>query len=393
MPWKESDTMSERMKFVARLLEGERMSDVCREFEISRKTGYKIFERYKKTGLEGLVNQSRSAKRRANQTPQNVVEAVLEVRLTHPTWGAPKIKDYLNKKHSPGVIPASSTIHAILARNELIKKQRRGKNLYRSKGTDLQEARQSNEVWCTDFKGQFKLKNDRYCYPLTLSDRYSRYLLMCEGLECIDELECISLFDQAFTEYGLPDRIHSDNGVPFGSKSHFGISRLSVRWLRLGISIQRSRPGKPQDNGSHERMHRTLKAEATKPPASNFLSQQEVFDDFRNTFNFERPHQAIAGKSPSELYKPSSKIFKPILEELDYPGDDYSLKVSKCGSINLPSFRIYVGTPFASENLGVKLIDEGIWRIRFMDHELGFFDNDTRKMQIGKNPFLNKSEN
>lgn len=388
MRWKESNAVSERMKFVARLLEGERMTDVCKDFGISRKTGYKIFDRYKNRGLDGLKDQSRAARQRPNQTPTSQIEVILKVRESHPTWGAPKIKAYLEKKHAAAKFPASSTIHAILARNDLILKKRNQKDQYRAKGTELTTASSPNDIWCADFKGQFKLGNNRYCYPLTASDRFSRFIIICEGLEAIDEQESIDLFDQAFAKYGLPNSILSDNGVPFASRSHYGLSKLSVHWLRLGIKLQRIRPGNPQENGSHERMHRTLKADVTRPPSSNFLAQQERFDGFKETYNFERPHQGIEDQCPAELYKVSERKFQPILDELEYPDDDYTLQVSKCGSIRSDDFRVYLGTPFAGENIGVTQVDDNIWQIKFMNYMMGFFDKENQKIQIPENPFL-----
>lgn len=394
MPWKECSTMTERMKFVSRLLDGERMTDLCKEFGVSRKTGYKIYERFQKTGFEGIRDQSKLPKTRPNQTEIAIERSIIKVRSEHPTWGAPKIKAYLEKRLHEKVIPARSTIHAILERNDLVKQRKRRILEYKSQGTDLTSANAPNKIWCTDFKGQFKLGNKQYCYPLTVTDQFSRYLIACEALENNREQACINIFDELFEEYGLPEVIKSDNGVPFASVSYFGLSSLSVYWLRLGIKLERIKPGHPEQNGSHERMHKTLKAEATIPPSPNILSQQERFDCFRNIFNSERPHQALEMKSPADVYQRSKKTYQSLLEPLEYKDDDFTLLVSNCGSIRkTDKFRIYLGVPFAGYNVGVRQIDEDIWRVRFMNYELGFFDSKHQKLEPSTNPFLIKTGN
>lgn len=384
--------MSERMKFVSRILDGEKMSDLCREFEISRKTGYKIYNRFRSEGIMGLEDKSRSARNRPNQTPRPVERSIIELRIEHPSWGAPKIKAYLERRFPKSTIPACSTIHAILHRQNLIKKKRRF-NTQKLTGTDFSPVNTANQLWCTDFKGQFKMRNKQYCYPLTISDQYSRYLIACEALENTKEDACIEIFDRVFQEYGLPNAIRSDNGVPFGTRSFFGLSRLNVYWLRLGIKLERIEPGCPEQNGRHERMHRTLKEETTKPPSSNLLSQQEKFDAFRETYNKERPHQALNMKSPADLYEASRKKFNPFLDPLEYPDHENTHQVSLCGSVHLKNKkRLYIGEPFGGQNVGIKRVEEDIWKITFMSYDLGFFDLDNPKIQLAPNPFLIRTE-
>jgi transposase InsO family protein len=393
MPWKESDAVSERMKFISRILEGERMTDLCREYGISRKTGYKIFARYEREGLSGLEDQSRAARHRPNETPGAIARAIVDLRNEHPTWGAPKIQERLKRLHSRWSIPAISTIHAILDRHQLVKRTKGRANSARATGTDLHAVKRPNDLWCTDFKGQFKMGNAQLCYPLTITDQYSRYLLACEGMEAIDEQACIEEFERVFEEVGVPSAIRSDNGVPFASSSFFGLSRLSVWWIRLGIRLERIKPGCPEQNGCHERMHRTLKAEATKPASQNLLSQQERFDAFRQVFNNERPHQALKMKCPQELYKPSRRAFKQILEPLEYPSNYQTYKVTRCGRITLsPHKRLYVGTPFAGENIGIVEKEDGVWKATFINHDLGFFEWDNPELQVSVNPFLIKTD-
>jgi len=299
MPWNECNRMDERLRFVARLLDGEKMAVLCQEFGISRKTGYKIYNRYKDYGLRGLEDRARSPYRHPNQLPFQVETAILRLKREHPSWGAPKIREKLIKVYPVIRPPAASTIHAVLDRHGLVARRKRRR--HKAQGTELSEARFPNALWCADYKGQFRLGNRKYCYPLTITDYRSRYLLACEGLESTKETGAFPVFERAFKEFGLPAAIRTDNGVPFSSPhALFGLSRLSVWWLRLDIAIERIKPGHPQQNGRHERMHLTLKKEATKPPSYNFLQQQSRFDDFIEGYNNERPHQALGGKYPGD---------------------------------------------------------------------------------------------
>jgi transposase InsO family protein len=390
MPWKVSDPMSERLKFVSRYLDGEKMTDLCTEFEISRKTGYKLVQRYEEAGASAFWDQSRAPKCHPNQTPPLVEKAIVDLRQQHPTWGAPMIRAYLERKKVKA--PATSTIHAILQRHDLVTAKRRRAGVARAKGTHLVKPDRPNGLWCTDFKGQFRLGNGIYCYPLTVTDQKSRFLLACEGFESIDEQQCIQAFHRLFGEFGLPDAIRSDNGVPFASRSYFGLSKLSVFWVRLGISLERIEPGCPQQNGCHERMHRTLKADATKPASSNLLAQQERFDAFRSIFNRERPHQALDMASPEQHYSASTRAYDPHLEPLRYPDHDLTTRITKCGQIFVDSRKLklkaFVGIPFGGYGVGLKSLGDGTWQVNFMDYLLGYIDGQTRKLQIPANPFL-----
>ena len=269
MPWRECNRMDERLRFVARLLDGEKMAAMCREFGISRKTGYKIFNRYKDAGIRGLEDRARSPYRHPNKTPFQVEKAILQIKREHKTWGAPKIRDKLIKQFPVIKPPAPSTIHAILDRHGLV--TRRTRKRHKAKGTELSVALSPNSLWCADYKGEFLLGNRKYCYPLTITDQRSRYLLACESLESTKKVGAFPVFERVFREFGLPAAIRTDNGVPFSSPhALFGLSRLSVWWLRLGIGIERIKPGNPQQNGRHEQMHLTLKKDATKPASYNF---------------------------------------------------------------------------------------------------------------------------
>jgi putative transposase len=385
MPWKECKPMDERLKFVARCLDGESMSALCREFGISRPTGYKIFNRYKESGLEGLQDRTRRPYRHANRLPFQVERTILQLKREYD-WGAVKIRDKIICDYPMIKPPAKSTIHAILERHGLVKKRRRRR--YRAEGTPLSDAQNPNGLWCTDYKGEFMLGSRHYCYPLTITDYSSRYLLACEGLESTKSQFAFTVFERVFKEFGLPDAIRSDNGIPFASPNAlFGLSRLSIWWLRLGVNIERIKPGNPQQNGRHERMHLTLKKEATKPPGYNFLQQQERFDSFVDVYNNERPHQALNGRYPGDLYTPSTRVYRPP-EEPEYPYHDRTVRVTQCGRICIGRRKINLSAVFAGESVGIREVDDKIWLVSFMEYDLGFFDEEEGRVEPATNPFV-----
>ena len=378
--------MDERLRFVAKLLDGEAMTEVCREFGISRKTGYKVFQRYKDSGVEALCDRSRRPVRYANQLPSQIESLIVSLKREKPHWGARKIRELLVRRLDGDVrIPAKSTIHAVLHRHGLVKGIRRPRQ--RATGTPLSPGLAPNDLWCGDFKGEFKLGNGHYCYPLTVTDHASRFLLLCEALDSTREDMAITAFEQLFLERGLPAAIRSDNGVPFASPNAlFNLSKLSVWWLRLGIAIERIRPGHPQQNGRHERMHLTLKKEATRPPGMNSLQQQARFDAFVHEFNTERPHEALAMKTPAEVYSTSAKTYRG-LPDLTYPLHDRDVMVTACGRICMHRKRINISTVLAGQRVGIKEVDEGIWLVSFMQYDLGYIDLEQKTLQPLDNPF------
>jgi putative transposase len=377
--------MDERLRFVARLLDGEKMAALCREFDISRKTGYKIFNRYKESGLEGLTDRSRRPYRQVNQLPMQIQKLIVRLKKEKPAWGAPKIRERLRRRYPDVHTPAISTVHAVLDRHGLVKRRRRRR--YKAQGTALSKAHRPNDLWCADYKGEFMLADRRYCYPLTISDFSSRYLLACDALSTTKEKYAFVVFERAFKEFGLPQAIRTDNGVPFASPhSLFGLSRLSVWWLRLGVQIERIQPGHPEQNGRHERMHLTLKKEATRPAAQNFLQQQAKFDAFLDEYNQERPHQALDMKVPAELYTRSRRPYHG-LEELDYPFHDKTITVTQCGRICFGRQKIHLSTVFAGQKVGIKEVADKIWLVSFMHYDLGFFDHETCWLGSAENPF------
>jgi hypothetical protein len=273
----------------------------------------------------------------------------------------------------------------VLHRHGLVKVP--GRHRRRAQGTALSPGAAPNDLWCADFKGEFKLGDGRYCYPLTVTDQASRYILLCEALESTREALAITAFEQLFRERGLPAAIRSDNGVPFASPNGlYGLSRLSVWWLRLGVGIERIKPGRPQQNGRHERMHLTLKQEATRPPGSNSLQQQARFDAFVREFNFERPHEALEMKTPTEVYSASPRPYRG-LPELAYPLHDRDIMVTACGRLCMHRKKINISTVLAGQRLGIKEVDDGIWLVSFMHYDLGYIDLEQKTLQTLDNPF------
>jgi putative transposase len=377
--------MDERLRFVARLLEGEKMAPLCAAFGISRKTGYKIFDRYKDCGLEALTDRSRRPYRQANRLPAPIEATIVRLKREYPGWGAPKIREKLRQQFMAPHLPAISTVHAVLDRHGLVKHRRRRR--HSAAPTTLSRPTDPNALWCADYKGEFMLGNRRYCYPLTITDFASRYLLTCEALLTTQEQFAFTVFERTFKEFGLPERIRTDNGVPFASASAlYRLSKLSVWWLRLGIQIERIQPGHPQQNGRHERMHLTLKKEATKPAAANVLQQQARFDAFVGRYNHDRPHQALGMKVPGDVYAPSSRAYRG-LEELTYPFHDATITVTHCGRICFKGHKVNLSHVFAGQNVGVTQVGERIWLVTFMQYDLGYFDDETCRLEPIENPF------
>jgi transposase InsO family protein len=378
--------MDERMRFVIRLKDGESMASLCREFNISRKTGYKIFERYEECGLEGLSDRTRRPFRYANQLPEQVEAAIVAARRERPNWGARKIRERLLRRLPQAVkIPATSTIHAVMDRHGLVTRPKRPRT--RAEGTPLSEGLAPNDLWSTDYKGEFMLGDKRYCYPLTVTDHASRYLLLCEAMESNAERPAFTAFERLFRERGVPGAIRSDNGVPFASPNGlFNLSKLSVWWLRLGIRIERIRPGHPQQNGRHERMHLTLKQEATRPAGANLLQQQAKLDNFQQVFNHERPHEALGMQCPADLYAASPRPYVGIPEPY-YPFHDRTVMVTCCGRLCLYRKKINLSVTLAGQAVGIKEVDDGIWLVSFMEYDLGYIDLEERTLQPLDNPF------
>jgi len=352
------------------------MTDLCLEFGISRKTGHKIWARYQERGLAGLEDRSRAPKRIAHRTDAAMQAAVVEVRRAHKTWGGRKVGDWLRTNQPEVRWPAPSTINDILKRHGLVEP---GGQLRRKPGPGgrgrLGTAELPNDVWCTDYKGQFRLGNREYCYPLTTSDLLSRYLVTLESLDGTDEEQARPVFEEAFRKHGMPLRMRSDNGPPFASQALFGLSKLSAWWLRLGIAHERIEPGHPEQNGQHERMHRTLKAETTRPARHTSLQQQERFDEFREEYNTDRPHEALDGKTPDKLYSRSPRPYPDKLTDPTYPLHDDTLMVARSGHIRLFRGRsTFLTAALAGQLVGLRERDDGRWLVTFVQTDLGIYD-------------------
>jgi putative transposase len=282
--------------------------------------------------------------------------------------------------------PAISTVHAVLDRHGLVRRRRR-RTRPPIAGTRLSRPVGPNRLWCADYKGEFMLANRHYCYPLTITDFASRYLIACEALSTTKERYAFAVFERAFQDFGLPQAIRTDNGVPVASAHALdGLSKLAVWWLRLGITLERIAPGHPEQNGRHERMHLTLKTEATKPAAINNLQQQMRFDTFVHRFNHERPHQALEMQTPASRYQPSDRPYGE-LEELEYPTHDWTAVITACGRICYQRRQINISQVFAGQRVGVKQVSEHIWLVTFMHYDLGYFDDQTCRLEPIDTPF------
>lgn len=357
------------------------MSDLCREFGISRKTGYKLHKRYGELGPVGLYDQCRRPLHSPQRTARSVVEHVVQLRRRHPSWGPKKLKQRLHDLHPEVPWPAASTIGVILNDEGLVDGRKRRRRASPTPSSERRESNAPNELWCIDFKGHFRLGNRSYCYPLTVTDHYSRYLLGCEALANTKVDPAATTLEGVFRDHGLPEAIRSDNGAPFASTGRAGLTQLSVWLMRLGIQLERIDPGCPQQNGRHERMHRTLKQDATRPPGKSFLQQQERFDEFRRLFNDERPHEALEMKTPAKVHIPAEKRLPAQLAELDYPLHDDISYVDRYGYIRLAGSKgTYVAAALAGQKLGLRSLEQGTWLLSFMDLDLGYLDEETNKI-------------
>jgi transposase InsO family protein len=371
--------MDERMSFIVDVQRCEAsLAELCRRYGISRKSGYKWLERYAAGGVEALADQSRARHHHANAVDAAREAAVLDVRHRHPTWGPKKIRAWL-LRHQPGVCwPAESTIGVLLERHGLVRRRRQRRRVPPC-AVPLSACEVANAVWGVDFKGWFVLGNGRRCDPFTLSDLATRYVLRLQALERPTGAQVWPLFDAAFREFGLPRVIRSDNGTPFASVAAGGLSRLAVRLIKAGVMVERIAPAKPQQNGCHERMHRTLKDEATQPPGYDMRAQQRRFDAFRREFNEERPHEALGQDVPADHYRPSERRYSGRLREPGY-GDDHEVRrVRSSGEIKWAGKRIFVSQALAGEPVGLREVGDGLWLIRYGPVELGSIDKGKFK--------------
>ena len=388
MPWKETSPMRERSEFIVEHRSGlYSFSALCEKYQISRKTGYKIVERFELDGLDGLRDRSRAPRNSPHQLSPAVVDLLTGARLKHPRWGAQTILDYLHRRHAVDHWPARSTVAALFKRRGLVKPRRRRPRPGHP-GKPHSPMSEPNSVWTIDFKGQFRTLDGIYCYPLTVVDGFSRYLLVCKGLASTHHDGVQSALQRAFREYGLPTIIRSDNGTPFATQAIRRLSRLHAWWIRLGIQPELIEPSHPEQNGRHERMHRTLKEDTTSPPRANLLCQQRRFDRFRVEYNEERPHQALQGQSPAMLYAPSPRPYPEKLPQPEYPAHFEIRKVSRNGGIRWKHCKavgpnngwLFITSALNEEYIGLDEVDDGIWAIYFGPLLLGRFDERSMKI-------------
>lgn len=374
MPWQETVSYKLRKAFVEAHLEGPyRMTDLCARFGVARKTGYKWIRRFEQGGYPALEDRSRAPLSSPQAMPKAVAELLLEARLDHPHWGSRKILAFLQQKHRRKAWPAASTVCDLFRRHGLIRvKRKRRKHTH--PWSRVFAAAFPNAVWTIDFKGHFKTKDGLYCYPLTVVDHLSRYILDIRGLPSVKSEVTWPVLERLFREYGLPDAIRSDNGAPFGSNGLHGPSKMSARLLCLGIQIQRSRPGCPQDNGAHERMHKTLKKACCLPPKANRQAQQRAFNSFRDEFDEIRPHQALDDQTPASLYERSRRVYHGTIPELEYPGHYLSKRVTASGEIRFKKHLWFISTALHGHRIGMLEVEDGIWDLYLNDFLLAKLD-------------------
>jgi len=396
MPWKEVKPMDDKVNFIADYLNQYfSITELCERYNISRKTGYKWIDRYKKSGPEGLYDHSRRPHSSPTKTPIRNENEIIKIRDKHPSWGAKKILWRIAKDHPLWKLPAISTVSLILKKNGLVKKRRRSMKRFHP-GKPVSPIIAPNDTWTVDFKGHFKTKDGIYCYPLTIVDGFSRYILACEGLVSTKHILSKPVFERLFQEYGLPNKIRSDNGTPFASIALGRLSRLSAWWIRLGIQPELIEPGHPEQNGSHERMHRTLKQETIIPPAKNLKKQQDRFDIFQEEYNNLRPHEGIDMQVPSEIYFPSKRKMPNKLPQVEYPAHFEVRLVSENSGIRWngkgKDGRVCVSHLLAGEYVGLEEVDNGIWNVYFGPIWLGRLDERIMRIidKKGKSQRVNR---
>ena len=374
MPWKETSPMIERLQFVRDSQGGMYdMSELCERYGISRKTGYKWLERFEEEGKQGLRDRTRAPKHCPHRISDAVAKAICSARAAHPTWGARKLLSWLSERHPRMLLPAISTAGDLLQREGWVKKRvRRTRHLH--PGVAPASANAPNDLWTADFKGQFRTGNGVHCYPLTVADLHSRMLLGCDALLSTKGKDAIPCFNRLFRDNGLPAAIRTDNGVPFASNGLHGLSRLNVWWMRLGIVHQRIRPASPQENGAHERMHRTLKRESTRPAAANSRRQQAVFDGFRQRYNEERPHEALGDRPPGSVYQRSPRPLPSRPPTIEYPGHYQVRFVCNSGTFRFKNKCIFIANALKQHYIGLDEVDDGIWSIYFSNTLLARMD-------------------
>ncbi len=379
MPWKENTVVDQRVRFVRAYCTGAfEMSELCALYSISRPTGYLWTARYEQGGRAAMVNRSCAPHHCPHRMSASKQAWFIKARKRYG-WGARKLLKIFRNHYPASAAPSRTAISDLLKRTGL--SLRRSTRAARpASGTPRQPVSRPNQLWTIDFKGQFRTGDHAWCYPLTLADEASRYLLLCRGQRDCSAHPAQQRIDRVFREYGLPQAIHSDNGSPFASRAIAGLSQLSVQWVKLGIRIERSRPGCPQDNGAHERMHRTLKASTARPPARNLQAQQRRFNGFVHEYNQLRPHEALQDETPASVYRPSTRAYPSRIAQPDYPGHCEVRRVSFNGYVAWQAQKLFVSEALAHQQVAFEAVEDGIWSLHFYHQLLGRFDERTRKL-------------
>jgi len=379
MPWQETNPVLERRHFIQDVRSGHwKMSELCLRYGVSRVTGYKWLDRYEQGGAAFLLEQSRAPRSSPGATAPELVKLILEENGRYG-WGARKVRKRLLSRHPDKAWPARSTISDILLRHGRVRSRGR-RTRWKHPGAAPFSTTAPNQVWTVDFKGQFRMRDGRYCYPLTVVDHFSRYLLCCHGLLDTRTAAVKAQFRRLFRQHGLPDAIRSDNGAPFASTGIHGLTHLNVWWLQLGITHQRITPGHPQQNAAHERMHRSLKQCLPRPPAANLNLQQRVFNNFRRTYNYIRPHEAIGDETPASRWKPSRRRYPERIAPPRYPPHVELRRVSNAGCFRLHSGQQFLSQALNGEIIGLEQIDDAIWNILYYDTLLGRYDERNTRI-------------
>jgi putative transposase len=372
--------MDQKVKMIGDYLSNDyTVTQLSEMYEVSRKTIYKWTGRYRTEGPVGLEEKSKAPRSHPNATPLTVARAIVAAKLSHERWGPKKVLAWLDTHHQGGRWPAPSTIGEILKKEGLVRPRKR-KRRTPPYTQPFHKAARPNAVWSADFKGQFRTGDGRLCYPLTISDNYGRYLLLCGGLSHPTHEEVKPCFEEAFKEYGLPQAIRTDNGAPFASVGLGGLTELSVWFIKLGIRPERIEPGHPEQNGRHERMHRSLKEATANPPQRDIKEQQKVFDEFAQEYNNERPHEALGQKTPASCYRPSLRPYPVKVPRVEYHGDVIARQVRHNGEIRWRGGLIYVSEALAGESVALKQKGEHLWEVRFSSYPIGILNELNGKI-------------
>lgn len=350
------------------------MTGLCAAFGITPKTGYKWLKRFMTGGEEALADRSRAPHSCPQKTSAEVAEAIVDAKMQYPSWGPKKLVGWLEGQNPEVEWPAASTAGGILKANDLVEPRKRRQRIA-PYGKPFEGIDEPNSTWCADYKGDFMVGNRVRCYPLTITDAYSRYLLCCRGLERTGERLARPWFERVFREFGLPRVIRTDNGTPFAARSLAGLSKLAVWWIRLGIVPERIECGCPEQNGRHERMHLTLKFEAALPPRASMAAQQRAFDRFQREYNNERPHEALGQRTPASNYRTSPRPYPKCLPPMEYSSTTAVRRVRKDGTFNFRAYRIFVSEVLQAQDVGIDEIECGLWVVRFGPVELGLLDH------------------